>query len=437
MGAEIVFDVHDLVVEPGETASCDVLVVNSGEVVDQFTLHVIGEVHDWAVVDPPIVNLLPGDESTARVTFRPPRSSEVLAGRVPFAVRAESREDPHASAVEEGEIEVGAFTEVVAELVPAIRRGRRRARYKLVVDNNGNHDQPIEIVGIDQEDQLRILLDSPTLRTKPGTATIVKAKVAPYKRFLRGEAKTHPFQLFVQPVTEHSEAPPPVTVDGVMIQTQLLPKGLLKAALIATAAIVALAVLWFALLKPTVQTVASEQAAAAASRADQAADRANKAAGEASGGAPGGAKNPASTGASDSANGGQSKTTGQGSPAPQPSAPAPTPTSFRIEASANAVSDGFFKPFSYIAPDGQALDITDLVLQNPRGDSGFLRIALNDSVILEVGLANFRDLDYHYLVPLGLQPGKPLVLLVNCVTPGSGSAQCTPSASFSGRLTKK
>lgn len=441
MGAEIILADRDLLhVEPGAETSCEVRVVNSGEIVDQFTLQVVGDCREWASVEPAVVNLLPGDEAAARVTFRPPRSSEVLAGRMPFGVRAGSREDPHASAVDEGELEVAPFTDLVAELVPPIRRGRRRARYRLVVDNNGNHDQPIDILAVDPEDNVAIVVAETSHRTQPGTATIITTKVAPHQRFWRGEPRTHPFQLLVQPVAEEAEADSVVTVDGVMIQERLVPAWLLRSALVAIAAVVALTALWFGLLKPTVESVAKEQAAGAASRANQAADRADAAAEDASAAAQGGGAAPTSTagaGAPNGEAGGGPSGSAAPTAAPRPTGSVQTPTSFRIESSAPIVDNGSFQAFRYVAPEGQALEITDLVLQNPRGDSGFLRIALDDAVILEVGLANFRDLDYHYVVPLGLAPGEPLVFLVNCTAAGSGAERCTPSASFSGRLTKK
>ncbi|MDQ3029804.1 MAG: hypothetical protein M3R09_07225 [Actinomycetota bacterium] len=82
------------------------------------------------------------------------------------------------------------------------------------------------------------------------------------------------------------------------------------------------------------------------------------------------------------------------------------------------------------------------MLQNPFGDSGILRIIREVSregedpeqtVLLEVGLNNFRDLDYHFVQPLRFQPGETIVLAVNCQTPPP-RARCTPSASFSGRI---
>jgi hypothetical protein len=76
------------------------------------------------------------------------------------------------------------------------------------------------------------------------------------------------------------------------------------------------------------------------------------------------------------------------------------------------------------------------VLQNPRGDSGILRVLLGDKVVLETGLANFRDLDYHYVNALRVEPDQPVVVAVSCGTPGAGATQCTPAVSFSGRLLK-
>ena len=63
-----------------------------------------------------------------------------------------------------------------------------------------------------------------------------------------------------------------------------------------------------------------------------------------------------------------------------------------------------------------------------------VRKAHGDKVVLETGLANYRDLDYHYVNALRVEPGQPVVVAVNCTTPGNGAKQCTPSVSFSGRL---
>ena len=48
-----------------------------------------------------------------------------------------------------------------------------------------------------------------------------------------------------------------------------------------------------------------------------------------------------------------------------------------------------------------------------------------------VGLANFRDLDHHWLQPWRFAPGEKVVLAVSCQNP---TGHCTPSVSFSGRV---
>jgi hypothetical protein len=128
---------------------------------------------------------------------------------------------------------------------------------------------------------------------------------------------------------------------------------------------------------------------------------------------------------------------GAANPAPGANTANGTPTDFRVAADANIDSNvNRFAEFPYTAPDpGKTLVITDLVLQNPRGDTGTLRLLRDSggtkSVLLEVGLANFRDLDHHWLQPWRFAPGEKIVLAISCQNP---AGRCTPSVSFSGRV---
>src|ERR1700724_566520 len=105
-------------VTPGGEAVSEVRIRNSGTVVDQFTLEVLGDASAWAIVEPAVVPLFPGAEAVARIKFKPPKSSSVLAKAIPFAVRVKSREDSRASLVEEGVVEVGPFNDTFAQLIP-------------------------------------------------------------------------------------------------------------------------------------------------------------------------------------------------------------------------------------------------------------------------------------------------------------------------------
>ncbi len=416
-------------VEPGGETACEVQVRNAGSVVDQFTVDVVGFARDWAVIEPPTINLFPGAEATARVLFRPPRSSEVQAGPVPFGVRVLSREDPRGSVVEEGVVDVAPFADLKVELVPSRSKGRLSARHQLAVDNNGNRPVAAEVVAVDPENQLQIKVDPPTLQAEPGTTTLVRTRVKPNKRFLKGPPQTHPFQVLVVP--DGGEA---ATADGVMTQEQLLPKWLLPvAAALAALAVVAL-VLWLTLVRPAIKSLAREQAAQQVQQVGDTASQAKQSAAAAQQTAAAAQETAQAADKKASGGSGTGSSTTKTTP-PADAATAGTPTSFRIPTESNQVADGSFQTFQFVAPNHQSLNITDLVFQNPRGDAGILQIRQGDTVLLEEGLANIRDLDYHYIVPIHMNPDQPVVVAVNCSKPGSGT-KCTPSVSFSGRLVK-
>src|SRR5256885_11121011 len=120
-----------LTVDPGGEAILEVLVRNNGRVVDEYTLEMLGEAAPWVTVDPPSISLFPGTDGMVRVTIQPPRASTTAARPVPFGVRVRSREDQDASVTEEGVIDVTAFADTIAELLPSTSRGSRRGVHEI------------------------------------------------------------------------------------------------------------------------------------------------------------------------------------------------------------------------------------------------------------------------------------------------------------------
>ena len=70
-------------VEPGGEGSCQVRVRNSGTIVEQFSLELVGDDTAWAVVGPATLNVYPGTDMSATIRLRPPRTSRTLVGRHP------------------------------------------------------------------------------------------------------------------------------------------------------------------------------------------------------------------------------------------------------------------------------------------------------------------------------------------------------------------
>ncbi|MFJ7214229.1 hypothetical protein [Amycolatopsis sp. NPDC098790] len=438
MGATATLSEAGLVAEPGGETTCSVTIRNAGQVVDQFSVDVVGDASGWATAEPATVNLLPGETGTVTVRFAPPRSSDVPAGTIPFGVRVFSSEDPAGSVVEEGTVQLGAFTEVTAEVVPAKVEGSSKADFEVAVDNRGNRPVAVELSPLDPEDELEFRLERERADLAPGTAAFVRMRAKPRKRFLRGQPVRHRFQVFVT-----ADGGEPLKTEGTMVQRQLLPKWLLPALAALLVLLLALVTLWFTVLRPAVKSAAREAAqeqnqeiVKAAQDAGAGADQAKKNADQAKQNSEQAMKAVGLTPPGETTGGG---TANDGTNPSRPNAATGTPTDFRVAADANIDSNvNRFAEFPYTMPDpDKTLVITDLILQNPRGDTGTLRLLRDSggtkSVLLEVGLSNFRDLDHHWLQAWRFQPGEKIVLAVSCQNPGD-RGRCTPSVSFSGRV---
>ena len=420
MGASVTLVTPALAVEPGQEATGEVRVRNTGSVVDEFTLDVLGDAAGWAAADPAVISLFPGAEGTAKLVFRPPRAATTPAGVVPYGLRARSREDPAGSAVEEGSIEVGAFLDPFAELAPRTSRGSGSGSHDLAIDNRGNARLNAEVEGTDADRNLKFDIKPPGVVVEPGMAGFAKIRVSPVKRFWRGQPKTRPFQLFVTP-----EGGTPITIDGTLLQESVLPPWFMKALIALIVLLIALVLIWLLLLKPTIQTAASEAVASPLASLKADVNDALGAAGlptmgpEASSG--GGAAAPsAETPSSEAPSGG-----GGGG-----ASPAPTSTPGVVIPGLGNPVDGRLDQRTRRSTSDGTLFVTDFVFSNPNGAEGALVVLRNDTPLLQLRLENFRDYDLHFVTPIVVGPDDALNLSLSCTSPGS----CDPAVFYSGYL---
>jgi hypothetical protein len=419
VGASVTLVTPAVAVEPGQSVSIVVKIRNTGSVVDEFGLDVLGDAAAFAACEPPTINLFPGAEGEARVVFSPPRAPSTPAGAIPFGLRARSREDPAGSAVEEGTVQVGVFADPHAELVPRTSRGRSGAAHEVAVDNRGNARLAAEIEAVDADQQLRFDVNPPAIVVDPGMAGFARLRVSPAKRFWRGQPKTRPFQLFVKP-----EGGLPIQLDGTLLQESVLPSWFLKALLLLIAAIVLLVLAWLFLLKPTIQSAASE--AVASPIADLKND-VNDALGQA--GLP---TLPADGGGGSTAAPPTEAPTSDGGGTSTDSPPTATP-----EGGGGVVIPGLGTPIDGtlgagtdpIAFDGTAF-LTDFLFSNPSGRSGAIIVLRNDTELMRLRLENFRDYDVHFVTPIVIAPGNTLGLSLVC----EGGGTCDPAVLYSGYL---
>ena len=368
-------------------------------------------------MEPPTISLFPGAEETARIIFRPPRSPQVPAGPMPFGLHARSREDAAGSTVEEGIVEVGPFLEPFAELIPRTSRGSRSASHDLALDNRGNIRLNAEVEAADADRLLGFDVKPPGIVVEPGMAGFAKVRVKPAKLFWRGTPKTRPFQLIVRP-----EGGMPVTLDGALLQEAVLPSWTMRALLALLALLILAVILWLGVLKPSIESAASD---AVASPLAELRDDVNTALDDA--GLPTMAPEGASDGASPGP--GPSESAAPGS-SDAPASAEPTPGGPFIPGLGNPVDGRLEQGSTTVVPTG-TLFVTDLVFSNPNGREGAIVLLRDGTPLIELQLENFRDLDFHFVTPIVVQAGHELSMSLTCSVAG---VPCNPAVLYSGYL---
>ncbi|MGW0436444.1 COG1470 family protein [Micromonospora sp. NPDC003197] len=412
-------------VTPGEETRCLLEIRNDGSIVESYAVEVVGDAAAWTTVEPSVVSVYPGTSEQVSVYFRPPRSAQVPAGELPYALRVVPTEHPQDLTVPEGTVHVLPFVDTTAEIVPRTSKGRWGAQHEVAIDNRSNTPVQVALTATDPDDRLRFRTQPENLTINPGQAAFVKLRVKPRRMLWRGHPVTLPFQVVVAP----NDAPP-AALDAATVQPPILPNNLgrLLAALVVL--LLLLTGLWFALLRPAVKTAAKEatqeQLAPIAQKANEANEKAQKAV-EAAG--PGGA------------NGGAGRPTPTAAPSVAPTQQLPgVPAGAQAFARRLQTTTGTNATRSdqYTVPSRRTFVLTDIFLQNPQGDEGRLDLVVDGTVVLTVALNNFRDLDYHMVSPIEVPAGRVISMRVTCQRAGAplagtgGSGQCRNFALLSG-----
>jgi hypothetical protein len=454
VGALVQLAHSNLEVQPGRTAQTALTVRNTGSVVDRFTFEAVGDAAEWVTFAPDNLSLFPEASGTVNIMISPPRLPSVLAGPMPFGIKVVSSEDPSGSIVEEGTLQVAPFSDVSTELMPRISSCRRTTTARLAVDNRSNCPYRAELQASDPAAALMLAFNPAVLEVPPGGVGFVKIRIRPRHVFWRGPSTSKPFRITLKtepvgmPVSSTASAdtgpvptvsaagptatvpvptavvttephPPEINTEGSLMQSALLPRWLLAlaAAIVALAAIAV--ILWFTLLKPTIRSTAKDQVKSQLAAA---------------GISPTGSG--ASTTGSGAGGGGSSGGGGSGGGSGSSGGSATTVAPLTVSSSGQTINgssqaNGNSTQTMFTVPSGFTLDVTDLLVQNAAGDTGTLGVAKDGTVLMQWSMANFRDLDYHWIAPTVFGPGTHLQMIVSgCTT------ACHPGVYFAGNLVK-
>jgi hypothetical protein len=226
-----------------------------------------------------------------------------------------------------------------------------------------------------------------------------------------------------------------VTADAFLLQEPILPRWLIPLAIL----LGALAVAWFAFLKPeplpTAKALSNAQAQATAQAANAKAKAANtqaKAASTQAAAASKAAAAAAKSTATAAAAASQAKAAAKQIAAQSAASSKSTPYSVRL-----VLDCGPRCKTKLTVTKQQELSVTDVVFGNPMNDAGLLTLARSKEVLFVEDLTTFHDLPLHFGTPLVIDVKNPLVLSVQCKNKPSGNkkaAACKPAAYVTGTM---
>ncbi|THA72984.1 hydrolytic protein [Streptomyces sp. A0958] len=405
-------------VSPGAEATTTLTVRNDGDIVEAYTLEVVGDCAAWTTVEPARVSLYPGTSQTVTVRLAPPRSHEVRAGEVPLGVRVLPAEHPESVAVPEMTVVVEPFRELRAKLEPGRRRGWLGARFRTSAQNRGNAPTEVVLGARQAGEELRLAFTPERRRLEPGESAEAGLRVRARKLIWFGAPAAWPFEVVVAEAetegagVEDGQPGRPEPLPGEFAQLPLLPKWLL----IVLAAVLALLVAWFALVRPAVRSTAKEAGAKAAQEQNREPRQGGATTGTTTDGGQGQSEKQGQ-GATAGADGSGGAGTGGGSGSTGGAGGAnglQTSETIDVQTRAGAERTG-----TYQVPEGKTFGVTDIVVANFQGDEGVLTISFGQRKITTIALETFRNQDYHWVTPIQIPEKAAVTVSVTCSKPGT------------------
>ncbi len=407
MAAQAWFSRSDVEVVPGTSAVFQLTIVNLGDTTETFSLTPVGLAAGWTTIRPGSVTLFGGSQEVVDVEVQPPLLPSTTAGPTALTVRIVPQSAPDDVGSSETTLQVGpTYTRRLHMLQPALR-ARRTAVYEMMLENQGNTQASCRLHLLDPTGRVDGDFDPPAAGVEPGASSLIRLKV--HANRLQWERRSRTVQFTIdadQPGAPTASAP--VT----FVQASMIPERLFARLLAFAVAAVALALVWFGIVKPAVRDAANDAVAKQLPLAI-------------------------------------TSTTLPSTPVVVPNPNDSVPVSTVAIATPTADQGTLFsKLLAPAAPAGQVLSqtvdvpagstflLTDFALQNPDQDTGVARLMNGTEVIYPFSLAdvNTGDKRVSWVSPIEIVGGTSLVFEVNCVGAGNISGICTTTMLVSGRI---
>jgi hypothetical protein len=391
------------VVSTDGPASLTLHLHNEADAAGQVHLKPVGELAMRTVLQTESVRLGAGERFDLPVIVDADR--RLAAGSHTCVVEVSSDDGGHTMA--EATLDVEAHAASAVTLIPERSRSATAGRHRIRVDNQGNVPVRVDVAtspatmpdrrsphGPQEEPPPSATVDvaTPATTVEPWQTGRIDVRVRPNSTFWTGPSRLHDFQI--DAVASSGET---FLLVGQYEQIPRIRPWLVPALVGAALALVLGALAWFALLRPTVEDIAEDAAdtAAEANRIviDDKIEELDQAAAEV-------AELPL------------------GEPVDLRLAVEPAPGESDVD--------------TFPVEAGRIVSVTDVVLQNPTGAIGTVSIRRDGVVLLESQLANFRDLDFHFVSAFRFEGASAIELDVSCDTAGPGNETCPVGATLTG-----
>lgn len=186
-----------VVVDPGINVGLDIEVANRADGTDQYELSVEGLDPEWTAVPVPTFSVSGHDIQIQKIFFKPPRTSESLAGHYPFVVKLRSLETGEVRATQ-GVLAIQPYHHVSMEILPkkgAYSPLRKSNVFHINLVNLGNSEHTMQLFGSDPEDSLVYSMPTETVSVGAGQQKEVDVTVTPAQRGLLSSPRLHGFQV--------------------------------------------------------------------------------------------------------------------------------------------------------------------------------------------------------------------------------------------------
>ena len=175
----------------GSPVPIGVLLQNTGQIVDKFSVDVEGIDQAWFSRSASSVALMPQANGQAQILFQPPKLKPVREGLYPFAVTIRSQATPDDATIVLGQLEILPLVDFKAAVLPYRVTSRGKGKFRVNLTNTGVSEIAFALDATDLDEGLRFRFKDENLSLPAWSSIEIPMAAKPKRGSLIGEKKRY------------------------------------------------------------------------------------------------------------------------------------------------------------------------------------------------------------------------------------------------------